>query len=88
MALRKVLFKNKSKGGQKYTWDFGDTRLDNSPDAIEHIYADFGVYPVRLIAEAENGCRDTASLVNRFLEADYTLYFPLNFRPNPYERIV
>jgi PKD repeat protein len=82
---RKVVFVNNSDGATKYTWHFGDNN-ETTKHSPEHIYNDYGVYNVQLVAEAQNGCTDTAQLVNKFIEKDYSFSFPLNFRPNPYDR--
>ena len=83
IGKKEIAFLNKSEGADTYFWDFGDDERSDLPEA-KHTYADYNVYTVRLIAKAENGCSDTAYLVNRFIERDYRLAFPMNFRPNPY----
>jgi hypothetical protein len=85
MGTKNLVFRNKSEGGTSYSWNFGDgqTVVNN---LTNHTYADFGVYKVHLIARADNGCADTALLVNKFIEKDYRLTFPVNFRPNPADR--
>lgn len=79
---RKVVFDNLSENGKKYIWDFGDATKDTGFQ-ISHEYGDFGSYNVSLVAIAENGCMDTITHVNKFIEKNYELYFPVNFRPNP-----
>ncbi len=75
-----IAFENKSKGAQSYKWDFGDNTSSVTAQAT-HMYKDFNSYNVSLIAISENGCSDTARIINRFIEKDYSLYFPLSFRP-------
>ncbi len=82
---KKIILKNNTVGASYYSWDFGDERQTVGNKA-EHSYADFGVYKISLVATSDNGCSDTASLTTRFIEKNYELSFPLNFRPNPVER--
>ncbi len=81
----KIVFKNESEGAVSYSWDFGDNK-QSEVQQPSHVYDDFGVYKVKLIAKASNGCRDTAVLMNKFLDQDYELSFPQNFKPNPFDR--
>jgi PKD repeat protein len=76
-----VIFKSISKGGTNYIWDFGDNSGAEGENA-KHTYSDFGIYYVTLVATAANGCKDTARLNNNFVDKDYELNFPFNFRPN------
>jgi PKD repeat protein len=82
IAEKVVRFNNKSFGGEKYIWDFGDATKDTGFE-ISHSYNDFGLYNVSLIAIGSNGCMDTITHTNKFIEKNYELYFPLSFRPNP-----
>jgi PKD repeat protein len=82
IGKREIHFKNFSKQATNYVWDFGD-HSSNSGKEIKHTYKKFGIYRVKLIAFAENGCSDTAELTNRFIEKNYELSFPLSFRPDP-----
>jgi PKD repeat protein len=85
IAERQIILSNKSAGANNYLWDFGDgCKLESNQQ--QHNYIDFGVYKVRLVAQANNGCTDTATLVNNFLEKNYELSFPLNFKPNTAEK--
>lgn len=79
---RKVVFKNQSSGGHKYIWDYGDLTKDTGYKT-SHAYTDFGAYDVSLITIADNGCQDTITRKNNFIEKNYELYFPVSFRPNP-----
>lgn len=80
---REILFKNKSVGASKYTWQFGDNHKSISGEPV-HAYADFDVYQVQLIAIAQNGCSDSVTIINKFIKRNYSLSFPLNFRPHPF----
>lgn len=82
LAEQEVVFNNASIGGVKYIWDFGDATKDTGYK-VSHAYGDFGAYHVSLIAIAENGCMDTVTHVNKFIEKNYEIYFPITFRPNP-----
>jgi chitodextrinase len=85
VANRKVVFTNQSEGASEYLWDFGDNENSTNPSP-EHVYNDYGKYTVKLIAKAHNGCTDTVELLSKFIEKNYSLMFPLNFRPKPYDR--
>lgn len=82
IGRREVSFVNHSEGGEKYIWDFGDADKDTGFE-LSHTYSDFGTYNVSLIAIADNGCMDTITHENRFIEKNYELYFPVSFKPNP-----
>ena len=82
---RKIVFKNSSEGAAAYLWDFGDSKQSVSAQP-SHIYNDFGVYKVKLIARSNNGCSDTALLINRFIDQNYELSFATTFRPNPFDK--
>lgn len=79
---REIHFNNLSRGAHEYTWEFGDND-GGSGEIVRHVYKDYGIYKVKLIAYAGEGCSDTAVFVNRFIEKNYELAFPLNFRPHP-----
>ena len=85
IAGRKIVFDNTSEGASKYSWDFGDYKQSEVQQAT-HIYDDFGTYNVRLIAKSSNGCADTAMLINKFIDQNYELSFPITFKPNPFDR--
>jgi PKD repeat protein len=80
-SSREVVFKSISKGGSSYSWDFGDSSGSESENT-KHIYSNYGIYYVTLVTTASNGCKDTARLNNNFVDKDYELSFPFNFRPN------
>lgn len=80
-ANKKVLFINKSKESISYLWSFGDNKTANTQDP-SHIYENYGIYHVKLIAISKNGCNDTVKLENRFLLNNYQLFFPYTFKPN------
>ncbi|HNU55885.1 MAG TPA: PKD domain-containing protein [Flavobacteriales bacterium] len=54
-----VTFDNTSNGTDYAQWDFGDGNSSANMDPF-HTYAIPGTYQVRLVAEAQNDCRDTA----------------------------
>ncbi|PSR04883.1 MAG: hypothetical protein BRD50_02570 [Bacteroidetes bacterium SW_11_45_7] len=61
-------------GVLSYVWDFGDGSTSSNPDPT-HLYQDTGTYTVTLIAETNNGCKDTATgqvVVNPEPQADFT----------------
>jgi PKD repeat protein len=81
ISSKKVVFKNLSKDAKSYQWDFGDQNKSLEKDAV-HKYENFATYKVTLVAENKNGCTDTASLNNHFIDKNYELAFPFSFKPN------
>lgn len=79
---RTVRFKNLSKGAKHYKWNFGDNTTSTDISPLAHAYPTFKTYNVSLIAISKEGCSDTVTMVNTFIEKDYSLYFPSTFRPN------
>lgn len=77
-----VTFLNTSKNASSFFWDFGDgnSTTEKTPT---HVYEDFKVYNVTLIAKNNLGCTDTTTFLNNFIKKDYLLSFPATFRPNP-----
>ncbi len=53
-----VAFQNQSTNAVSWQWDFGDGNQSTEQNPV-HTYADFGYYPVRLIATNASGCSDT-----------------------------
>ena len=56
-----VHFNSTSTANTNHTWDFGDGGNSNSRNP-SYTYNREGVFPVRLIVSATNGCRDTTFL--------------------------
>lgn len=81
ISTKKIVFKNMSKDAKSYQWDFGDQSKSQDKDVV-HNYKDFSTYKVTLVAENSDGCTDTASLNNHFIDKNYELAFPFSFRPN------
>ena len=61
-----VVMANKSENGGKYYWDYGDGAKIvevEAPDTMRHVYvntsSDIINYLITLVAESEDGCRDT-----------------------------
>jgi PKD repeat protein len=79
---KSVAFLNNSKNASSFFWDFGDGTSTTEKNPT-HIYADFKVYNVTLIAKNNLGCTDTTTFLNAFIKKDYLLSFPTTFRPNP-----
>ncbi|MBX2940926.1 MAG: gliding motility-associated C-terminal domain-containing protein [Cyclobacteriaceae bacterium] len=54
----KLVFQNRSTGGQFYEWDFGDGTVDFKPDtaAIIHEYKNAGTYSIKLRAVDQGTC--------------------------------
>lgn len=61
-----VNFDNVSIGADTYYWDFGDlTTTDDFSTEVDpfYIYPDTGIYEITLIANPNQNCRDTATLI-------------------------
>ncbi len=73
-------FENRSHGGSKYHWDFGDgsTSTIAHPD---HVYREKGTYKVTLHVINETGCEDMIEKDVR-IDSDYSLLAPQAFSPN------
>ncbi len=84
MRNRKILFRNKSIGGNTYQWSFGDRSTSMDKD-VQHIYKNYDSYRVSLITTSKEGCTDTSTIINNFINKEYKLIFPVNFRPNTNE---
>ncbi len=81
----KLVFQNKSTGGEIYEWDFGDGTFDSKPDTVSiiHEYQSAGTYQVGLRAIDQGTCKgedfDFATIVvskaSGFAEADKAVCF-------------
>lgn len=78
--LPSVHFENRSMGGKKYHWDFGDGQTSSIPHP-DHIYKKKGVYKVELTVTNEIGCEDK-SMRDVRIDKDYNLDAPAEFSPN------
>ncbi len=60
-----VSYNNLSSNAISYDWNFGDASDDSvsTDENPEHYYATDGTYTVTLVAENQNGCRDTSEKV-------------------------
>lgn len=78
--LPSIHFENRSLGGMKYHWDFGDGQGSDiaHPD---HIYKAQGTYRVELTVTNPIGCEDVLMKEVR-IEKDYNLDAPATFSPN------
>lgn len=63
-----------------FVWDVGDGNTYTSTN-VAHTYATAGNFPVRLIATAANGCKDTADQLV-YLKLDFFIWIPTVFSPN------
>ncbi len=66
---------NQSLGATRYHWDLGDGTTSMQTH-ISHSYTTPGYYTIRLIAESQQGCRDTAEQV-RYVTTIPTAIFTL-----------
>lgn len=78
--LPSVHFENRSLGGNKYHWDFGDGQNSTIPHP-DHIYKKKGVYQVELTVTNEIGCEDKIMKDVR-IDKDYNLDARASFSPN------
>jgi gliding motility-associated-like protein len=76
-----ILFSdNSSPEPQLWFWDFGDDFTSNSPNPT-HNYTLSGTYPVSLVVQNIQGCKDT--LIRNITIFDQgTLFIPTAFTPN------
>ncbi len=75
-------FKNRSLGGVRYTWDFGDgsdTVSTNSSQEVSHEFIKAGISNICLTAYNEKGC---AAKYCDTIHIDTFLYIPNVFTPN------
>jgi gliding motility-associated-like protein len=56
-----VNFTNNSTFTDSYLWSFGDGATSTSTNA-NHIYANTGIYDVKLVGTSNNGCKDSLEL--------------------------
>lgn len=75
-----VHFENRSHGGSRYAWDFGDGST-SSVAHPDHVYRSKGEYQVRLTVTNDMGCDDIIEKVVK-IESDYNLLAPAAFSPN------
>ena len=62
-----------------YTWDFGDGSISNEENP-EHTYTQYGDFNIKLIALADNGCKD--SLILKVTVNEKEVKMPNIFTPN------
>jgi gliding motility-associated-like protein len=74
-----VHFTNRSIGGTRYEWDFGDGVKTNYFNT-QHLYDKPGNYPVKLKAWNELGCVDS-TIINVFVDAHIIVLPPNAFTP-------
>lgn len=80
LSEKKVHFINQSEGAGTYSWFFGDKLSSRLTEPV-HTYREYKSYDVMMIARSDQGCADTATLNNTFIEKDYRLAFNDFFRP-------
>ncbi len=78
--LPSIHFENRSLGGVKYHWDFGDGQSSDIPHP-DHIYKNQGTYQVELTVTNPIGCEDKVMKEVRIAK-DYNLDAPFSFSPN------
>jgi gliding motility-associated-like protein len=72
-------FEQTIKANQFY-WDFGDWSAEQSGAKVQHTYEDTGQYNVRLIANYDGECPDTAFRIIE-VRPDIKIYIPNAFTP-------
>ena len=78
-----VKFFNASKGGSKYSWNFGDNSAPSSDIEPSHNYKELGVYDISLYVETDHGCNVTKdSLKVIRVIGGGEISFPNVFTPN------
>ena len=79
-TIPSVHFENRSMGGKRYSWDFGDGGRSSHPHP-DHVYRTKGEYTVQLTVTNAQGCVDHAQ-AKVVVAEDYNLNAPLAFSPN------
>ncbi|MFI5172660.1 MAG: PKD domain-containing protein [Chitinophagales bacterium] len=69
-GIKQVTFNNYSLGTSSYLWDFGDGTTSGEI-APTHIYADFGTYYVKMIAEPGDECEDPSYSRVKIIEVPF-----------------
>lgn len=78
----KVYFQNQSIGAVNYFWNFGDNAgITGRSFDTNYVYSDTGTYRIRLIAESNFGCKDTAWKLVKVSDS-LSIYIPNIFTPN------
>jgi gliding motility-associated-like protein len=72
---------NLSREADSYQWNFGDSDSLFSQDMTHHTYRDTGIFTIRLIAQNNHNCIDSAQAKIVILPY-YTFYVPDAFTPN------
>ncbi len=76
-----VNFENVSVGASSYLWDFGDLTTTTDVSTLtdpSYIYPDTGSYVIRLIANPNETCTDTAFLTLNLYPGEYNVDFAIN----------
>lgn len=74
----RVSFKNKTKYGTFYMWDFGDSSIVSNLENPVHIYTKPGEYSVTLYAYSEGTCMDSMTLGTPIKVSEVKAYFVSN----------
>jgi gliding motility-associated-like protein len=75
-----IIFKNNSKYGDTYLWDFGDGNTSTEANPT-HVYNLAGRYKVTLKAFADEGCSNSIEIGDLII-LDAALFIPNTFSPN------
>ncbi|MGZ3903491.1 MAG: PKD domain-containing protein, partial [Bacteroidia bacterium] len=75
-----VLFDNQSVNSNSWIWTFGDGTGSTTQNP-QHTYQEIGTYPVTLISQSPNGCKDTVTVIV-VVNDIFTFYAPNAFSPN------
>ena len=76
-----ISFTDFSIGSDIWNWNFGDQDSSNLNNPAPHIYADTGIYIIRLISSTNLGCSDTA-YQTIVIEPEFVFYIPNAFSPD------
>lgn len=75
-----VEFTDRSVNAQSWSWDFGGEGQSSDPNPV-FTFPPSGSYNIQLIAQASNGCRDTA-VQTITIDPSLQAYWPNVFSPN------
>lgn len=64
-----------------WLWNFGNGATDSTQKPLSFMYNDEGEYPIVLIVESNNGCKDTVQN-SITIESDFSFFIPSALTPN------
>src|ERR1041384_3504677 len=77
------MFNGNSTGGKlkKWSWYMNSNDIYSKNENVSYFFRENGNYPVVLVVENQQGCRDTMIKYIK-IESDFSIYVPNAFTPN------